>query len=77
MGVSGVETMFGHLVKVYNKERTICDCLRFRNQMDIAIVTDAVKRYVKRKDRNLNILMEMAETFRVAKPLRSYLEVLV
>jgi predicted CopG family antitoxin len=45
--------------------------------MDIAIVTDAVKRYVKRKDRNLNILMEMAETFRVAKPLRSYLEVLV
>jgi len=40
-------------------------------------VTDAVKRYVKRSDKNLNILMEMAETFRVTKPLRNYMGVLL
>lgn len=77
VGVSEMETMFGHTVRVYGLERTICDCLRNRNKMDIAVLTDAIKCYVKRKDKNLNTLMKMAETFRVVKPLRSYMEVLL
>lgn len=77
MGVTQLDTMFGHIVTVYGLERTICDCLRSRNKMDIAIVTDAMKRYARRKDKNLNILMKMAETFHVTKPLRSYMEVLL
>jgi len=77
LGSVQVETIFGHMVTAYGLERTICDCIRSRNKMDIAIVTDAVKRYAKRSDKNLNILMEMAETFRVTKPLRSYMEVLL
>ena len=72
-----LETIFGHMVTAYGLERTVCDCIRSRNKMDIAIVTDAVKRYAKRSDKNLNILMEMAETFRVTKPLRNYMEVLL
>jgi len=77
VGVARLSTMFGHDVAVYGLERTICDCLRSRNQMDIAVVTDAIKRYAKRKEKNLNILMQMAELFSVTKPLRSYLEVLL
>jgi hypothetical protein len=45
--------------------------------MDIAIVTDAVKRYAKRKEKNLNTLMQLAELFSVTKVLRSYMEVLL
>jgi len=77
IGTTELTTMFGQTVTAYGLERTICDCLRSRNQMDIAVVTDAVKRYVKRKDKNLNTLMRMAEIFGVTKPLRSYLEVLL
>ena len=77
VGVSQISTMFGHWVTVYDLERTVCDCLRSRSQMDIAIVTDAMKRYARRKEKNLNILMQMAETFGVGKPLRSYMEVLL
>lgn len=40
-------------------------------------MTDALKRYVKRKDKNLNKLMQMAETFKVTKLLRGYLEVVL
>ena len=69
VGVTQLSTMFGHMVAVYGLERTICDCLRSRNQMDIAVVTDAIKRYVRRKEKNLNTLMQMAETFSVVKPL--------
>ncbi len=77
VGVTKLMTMFGNSVIAYGLERTICDCLRSRNQMDLAIVTDAIKRYSLRKDKNLNTLMQMAEMFRVTKPLRSYMEVLL
>lgn len=77
LGATQLTTMFGHTVIAYGLERTICDCLRSRNQMDIAIVTDAIKRYARRKDKNLNTLMQMAEIFGVAKLLRSYMEVLL
>lgn len=77
VGVAKLTTMFGHTVIAYGLERTICDCLRSRNQMDISVVTDAIKRYAGRKDKNLNTLMKMAETFGVAKLLRSYMDVLL
>jgi hypothetical protein len=77
LGSMQMETMFGNPVTVYGMERTICDCIRSRNKMDIAIVTDALKRYARRSDKNLNTLMEMAEVFRVMKPLRNYMEVLL
>ena len=77
VGVTQCSTMFGNYVAVYGLERTICDCLRSRNQMDISVVTDALKRYARRKEKNLNTLMQMAETFSVTKLLRSYMEVLL
>ncbi len=77
LGVTELTTMFGHTVTAYGLERTVCDCIRSRNQMDVAIVTDAIKRYAGRKDKNLNTLMRMAGTFGVAKLLRSYMEVLL
>jgi predicted transcriptional regulator of viral defense system len=77
MGTVQAKTMFGHTITAYGLERTICDCIRSRNQMDVAVVTDAMKRYAKRSDKNLNTLMETAEAFRVTKLLRNYMEVLL
>ena len=77
LGVTKLTTMFGYIVIVYGLERTICDCLRSRNRMDISVVTDAVKRYVLRKDKDLYTLMKMAETFGVSKLIRSYMELLL
>ena len=77
VGITRLSAMFGHEVVVYGLERSVCDCLRSRNQMDIAVVIDAIKRYANRKDKNLNTLMQMAETFNVTKLLRSYMEVLL
>lgn len=77
LGLTTGRTMFDREIKCYNMERTICDIIRSRNQMDIAIVTDAIKRYSKRKDKNLPQLMRYAERFGVTKLLRNYMEVLL
>ena len=77
LGVTELETQFGRKIKVYNKERTICDILRNRNNMDIAILNDGVKRYLASKDKNIPLLMRYAEKFNVQDPLRKYVEILL
>lgn len=72
-----MKTGFGHSVFLYGLERTICDCIRSRNQMDISVVTQALKLYSKRKDKNLNLLMKIAQDFGITKVMRSYMEVLL
>ncbi|MDR1941571.1 MAG: type IV toxin-antitoxin system AbiEi family antitoxin domain-containing protein [Endomicrobium sp.] len=72
-----MQTGFGHPVFLYGLERTICDCIRSRNQMDIAVVTQALKEYSKRKDKNLNLLMKTAKDFGITKVMRNYMEVLL
>jgi hypothetical protein len=45
--------------------------------MDIAVITDAVKRYSNSTDKNIPKLLWYAECFGVSKILRGYLEVLL
>jgi len=77
LGFTQLETKYGNMVNAYNMERTLCDCLRNRNQLDPFIITEGIKAYIKRRDKNLNVLMDMAEIFRVTKPLKNYLEILL
>ena len=76
-GIIMMQTPFGHLVPAYNMERTICDIIRNRNNTEIQTLQSALKQYVKRKDKNLRLLMQYAVKFHVDKILRQYLEVLL
>ena len=76
-GIIMVQTPFGRQVPVYNMERTICDIVRNRNNTEIQIFQTALKQYIKRKDKNLRLLMQYATKFHVEKILRQYLEVLL
>ncbi|HUW63370.1 MAG TPA: type IV toxin-antitoxin system AbiEi family antitoxin domain-containing protein [Spirochaetia bacterium] len=77
LGLISTETPFNRAVKTYDMERTICDIVRSRSQMDIVVLTDALRRYTKRKDKNLPQLMRYADKLRITNVLRKYLEVLL
>ena len=77
VGCTTAQTSFGHTVPVYDMERTICDLIRSRKGIEIQTFQDAIKQYVRRKDKNLRTLMQYASLFRVEKILRQYLEVLL
>jgi hypothetical protein len=77
VGCTTAQTSFGHTVLVYDMERTICDLIRSRKGIEIQTFQDAIKQYVRRKDKNLRTLMQYASLFRVEKILRQYLEVLL
>lgn len=77
MGMIKVLSPHGKEISTYDMERTICDIVRSKSRMDIQIFTDALKRYPKRKDKNLYNLMKYAKEFKVEQKIREYMEVLI
>ncbi|RVU96620.1 abortive phage infection protein [Coriobacteriales bacterium OH1046] len=77
LGATTAGTPSGHAVTIYGPERTLCDMIRSRNSVEIQMLRDALKQYVRRRDKNLHVLMEYAELFHVERRLGQYLEVLL
>jgi predicted transcriptional regulator of viral defense system len=77
LGVVSMKSPHGNLVRATGLERTICDILRSRNQIDIQMVYEALKRYVNRKDKNIDLLYDYAKRFRIQKIVRDYIEILL
>ena len=77
LGAITLPSPHGNNIRTYNPERTICDILRNRNQLDIQIVNEALKRYAKRKDRDIHRLYQYASQFRIEKIVRSNIEILL
>lgn len=77
LGVITVKSPVGHVLRAYNPERTVCDLLRNRSQVEIQDMQSALKEYTRSKDRNLPRLMRYAKELRVERLLRQYLEVLL
>ena len=77
LGVVNLQTPGGNTVKGYCAERSLCDVIRPRNHTDIQIITDAFKKYISQKERNIPLLSEYAHQLHVENRLRTYLEVLL
>ena len=60
-------TMDGHAIRIYDKERLICDCLRYRNKMDKEIFYKAIQKYIADPEKSIPKLMEYAGPLRVKK----------
>ncbi len=62
-------------VRIYDKDRTICDVLRNMNRIDKEVFNNAIQRYVKDSNKNILHLMQYAKELRVHKKVKDILEV--
>jgi len=67
----------GNIIKIYNIEKTICDCLRYGNKISKDIIVESIKEYVKRRDKNISKLMNYAAKAKVKDVVQKYMEVLM
>ena len=67
--------MNGTMIRIYDKERTICDTLRYANKLDREVFNAAIQRYVKDPEKRISRLMEYAKILRVTKKVKNHLEV--
>ena len=58
------QTIDGVTVKMYDKERVICDCLRNRNKMDKELFNKAIQSYIADQTKNIPKLTEYATKLR-------------
>jgi predicted transcriptional regulator of viral defense system len=64
----------GVSVKIYNPEKTLADCFKFRNKIGMDVVLEALKLYRSRRSLNLEKLLRYAEICRVKNIMKPYLE---
>lgn len=62
-------------VRIYDRDRTICDVMRNMNKMDKEIFSTAIQGYVKDPKKNISNLMQYAKALRVQKRVKDIIEV--
>ena len=65
----------GNKVKMYDKERVICDCLRHRNKMDKEVFNKAIQGYVSDTGKSIPKLMEYSVPLRCQKLVKDLIGV--
>lgn len=65
----------GYKVQMYDIEKSVCDAIKYRNKIGNETASEILKNYLKRKNRNLSLLLEYAKKMRIEKILRTYMEI--
>lgn len=67
----------GVMLPVYDRERTICDCFKYRSRLDTELFSKALNAYANDPQKNLNNLSVYAKRLRVYKKVIELMEVLL
>ena len=67
----------GVVLPVYDRERTICDCFKYRAKLDNEIFNKALNAYANDTEKNLSNLSAYAKKLRVYKKVTELMEVLL
>ena len=67
----------GVILSVYDRERTICDCFKYRSRLDNEIFNKALNAYAKDPRKNLPNLSSYAKKLRAYKKVTELMEVLL
>lgn len=77
LGLTEEKTFVGNTVRIYDRERCICDIIKNKNRMDIQVFQMALTSYFTDSDKKIHKLMEYAEIMGVSDKMRQYTEVLL
>ncbi len=67
----------GVILQVYDRERTICDCFKYRSKLDNEVFHKALHAYANDTKKNLSNLSVYAKKLRVYKRVTELMEVLL
>lgn len=67
----------GIILPTYDKERTICDCFKYRTRLDNEIFNKAINAYVADDKKNLSNLSKYAKEMRIFKKVNDLMEVML
>ena len=77
LGISSITTSLGNVIQVYDKEKTICDLIKFKDKIEFEVYAKALNIYAKSKDKNINKLMEYAHIMKIKDKVRNEMGVIL
>lgn len=63
-GIEVIKTKYGE-IRIYNKEKTVCDMFRYRNKLGEEFAMQALKNYLGQKKKSIASLIKFAEICQV------------
>lgn len=76
LGITSINVN-GISIKIYDKEKTVCDFIKFRNKLDKNIVKEVIKTYLKKEYKDLIKLKVYSKKLRIETILNNYLDILL
>ncbi len=67
----------GVKIKIYDKEKTVCDIIRYRNKIGLDIVKEILKNYINYPSKNLTRLNQYAKELGNTKLITTYISILL
>jgi predicted transcriptional regulator of viral defense system len=64
-------------VNVYDIERSVCDAVKFRNKIGTDLMSEILRNYIRRDDKNLDKLLKYAAALRISNTLNQILQVIL
>ena len=77
LGLTKGQTFTGNTVRIYDKERCICDIIKNKKRTDIQVLQTALTSYFSDSEKNIHTLMEYANIMGISDKVRQYTEVLL
>jgi predicted transcriptional regulator of viral defense system len=77
LGIMEKPSPCGNYIRVYDKERTLCDIVKGNNSCDIQLVNQAMKSYASSTEKEIAKLLSYAERLQVKPKVLRYMEVLL
>lgn len=74
IGIDTIE-IEGVKIRIYDRDRTICDVLRYETKLEVEVFTNAIKNYIKDPKKNVRNLFEYAEIFNIRNKVQTYIGV--
>jgi len=75
-GIEIVDTIYGK-VRIYNREKTICDMFRYRDKLGEDLAIEGLKNYINYRHADLYQLRQYADICRVKTIMLPYLKAIV
>lgn len=77
LGKIKVKTICGNEVNSYNLERTVCDIINNKANIDIEIANKAIKRCIKTKNFDANKMFDYAKKLKIYNKVKDYMEAII
>lgn len=74
LGIATVEVE-GRDIQIYDREKVICDAIRFRSTLGQDVVNEAIRSYLGGPDTNVDRVIEYSRLLRDEGPVRTHLRI--